>query len=128
MSARALTNNDSDVTRGQINAALAGDGQLNIAEELKGLSAIGGFGTESERTNLISNIKGTNRGTSNTGTLNYNNKAISYETVYNNDGSVSVIDTTVGSNTGNLIGVATINNNSELIFAENPDYFNEARD
>lgn len=128
VSARALTNNDSNVTRGQITAALSGDGQLTAADELTGgLSAIGGFGSQSERQTLLNNINSPTNASGtgpNTGTLTYNGKTLNYSTVQNSDGTVSVVDQA----NGNIIGVATKNSAGDLIFAENPDYFDEARD
>ena len=63
------------------------------------------------------------------GSLSYNGNTILYKTVLNSDGTISVVDISrAGSNQGNLIGVATVNSSNQLVFAENPDYFDEARD
>jgi hypothetical protein len=105
---------------------VGGDGQLTAAEELTDqLSAISGYGTGAERNDLLNALKNPTTATGpQTGTLTYNGKSLNYQTFQSPDGTVSVVDQA----NGNIIGVATKNTAGDLIFAENPDYFDEARD
>ena len=110
--------NKSSRSQSEINDALAFPNRVSAGQELTGSAAIGGFGTPTERTALMT--KGTAGG--NFGLLTLGNKVVAYQTIDNDDGSVSIIESAGGSSQGNIIGVFRTDSGGQ-IFSENPDYF-----
>tara|TARA_R110000851_G_scaffold12461_1_gene43243 strand:- start:812 stop:4309 length:3498 start_codon:yes stop_codon:yes gene_type:complete len=119
--------NNSSRSQFEIDQALLFPNRVSAGQELTGNAAIGGFGTQAERTALMAAASSALASPINIrGDLTYGNKVITYETIANNDGSVSIIDTAVGSSVGNIIGVFRTDSGGNQIFSENPDYFGGA--
>ena len=83
-----------------------------------GATSIGGFGNQVERDALLT---AANQGQG-FGQLSYGNETIEYLISTDADGNISAFD----QSSGNIIGVFQKDNNNNLVFAENPDYFGEA--
>jgi hypothetical protein len=119
--------NNSSRSQLEIDQALMYPNRVSAGQELTGSAAIGGFGTPTERTALMAAASSALASPINIrGDLTYGNKVITYETIANDDGSVSIIDTAVGSSVGNIIGVFRTDSVGNQIFSENQDYFGGA--
>jgi hypothetical protein len=116
ISARALTNTDSQVQIGAVIDAALDISQRVAAElELLGPVAVAGYGDQTERAALLDAAKqgqGSGQLSSTEGTVDY---LVSTDA----EGNISAID----QSNGNIIGVFQRDKNGNLVFSENPSYF-----